>query len=515
MAFAFQAGIILCVILFSDSVYTEDITVQTNLGNITGEVERQTFAGITFKTTNFYGIPFAEPPIGTLRFNKPVEKVPFEGTFVAKTMSAQCVQNWDMLRGLGLDPAKVRMDEDCLYLNIFIPGSGPIDKSHKRAVMIWIYGGDFQVGSQDAYAAKAFVGLNDVVLVTLNYRVSLLGFLSSGENNFSGNYGLWDQHMAIKWVHNHIENFGGDPLKVTLFGESAGSASVIYQALYVGNVGHFQRVIAQSGSANIPWAYERNPQQIYNKFVKKSSCWNETSNAIAVIKCLRNLSIDEIQSDLVEYTDKFRPVLDGTFVRVHPPDIFLNKSKSARDILYRFGKLDIIIGVTSAEGGMFISEADLLIGANGTTEAYTQQAFKEIIVPFGIEHGKLKQSKTISSAILHQYFDWSEPNKTETAFHHTVDLLSDVEFNNAITRTALAHSDSSESGKTFFYIFDQKSVVSDKRLNGASHAEDIAFTLGFPTPLNFLYMKNGVIPQHEIELSLKLMKYWSNFAKTG
>ena len=508
----YTIGIILFIIVSTNSVNSEDVTVQTSLGNITGEAERQTFAGSTFETINFLGIPYAEPPIGTLRFNKPIEKGPFEDTFVAKTMPAQCVQNWDMVKALGLDPSIMRMEEDCLYLNVFIPGRGPINKSQKRAVMIWIFGGDFQIGAQDAYDAKALVGLNDVILVTLNYRVSLLGFLSSAENNFSGNYGLWDQQMAIEWVHNHIENFGGDPLKVTLFGESAGSASVVYQAFFEGNVGLFQRVIAQSGSANIPWAYERNPQQVYHDFANKSGCLNESSNAMAVIKCLRNLSISDIQTELVEYSDQFRPVQDGKFVSLHPPDIYLNNSNEARDILNRFGKLDIIIGVTSDEGGMFIQAVDFLTGTNISTNGYSKDAFEEIIMPFGFEHAKLKQTETLSSAILHQYFDWSEPNNADKVFLNTVDLLSDVEFNNAITKTALAHSDSGEPGKTYFYIFDHNSVVSDDRLHGASHAEDIAFTLGFPTALSYLY---GAISQNEIELSVKLMKYWTNFAKSG
>ena len=321
--------------------------------------------------------------------------------------------------------------------------------------------------------------------------------------------------MAIKWVHNHIENFGGDPLKVTLFGESAGSASVMYQALFKGNVGLFQRIIAQSGSSNTPWAYDPNPKQSYHDFAKKSGCLNETTNAMPVTECLRNLTVDRIQTELIEYADQFLPVQDGKFVTVYPPDVFLKISNETRGILTRFGKLDTIIGLTSAEGGAAIPVTDMQTGTNSQTNGYSRDAFKDIIVPLSIKQGNLKDTNLLVNAVLHQYVDWHEPNNAEKVFHHTVDLLSDVQFNNAITRTALAHTGTNETGKTFFYIFDHKSALSDDRMNGATHAEDIVFTLGFPMPLGFLYMKNGVIPQNEIQLSLKLMKYWTNFAKTG
>ena len=509
------SGVISLIVTLIKIAVCEDVTVETSLGNITGETEEVTFAGSTFDVTKFLGIPFAEPPTGSRRFNKPIEKGPFKDTFIAKNMSAECVQNWEQVRIMGEDPATMKMDEDCLYLSIYIPGRGPINKSQKRAVMIWIYGGGFSTGSQNAYDAKAFVGLNDVILVTLNYRLSLLGFLSTAENNWSGNYGLWDQHMAIMWVNKHIDSFSGDPQRVTIFGESAGSSSVIYQAMYEGNSGLFQRVIAQSGSANSPWAYHRNPTERYHSFANKSGCLNETTSAMKVIECLRNLSVNEI-NELVGYADDFFPVKDGKFVTMRPTDVFRNATDEAWDILKRIGKLDIIIGVNSAEGGELIPLIDLLTGTNQTTNGYSKEAFDNIIVPFGIERAKIKESVTLSKALIHQYFDWSEPENRERIFQNTVDLISDIEYNDPVSETALAHSDSDEAGHLFFYVFDYNGLLSDDRLDGASHAEEISFVLGFPTSFAFLYTYYGItIPQNEIELSRKMMKYWTNFAKTG
>ena len=459
----------------------EDVTVQTSLGNITGSTEMVTFDGSTFGITTFLGIPFAEPPIGPLRFSKPKERTTFDDTFVAKIMSPICVQNVEQLIVLGLDPTTMTMDEDCLYLNIYAPGEGTTNSHQKRAVMIWIYGGGFAVGSQNGYDAKALAGLHDVILVTLNYRLSVLGFLSTDEDNLSGNYGLWDQHMAIKWVNTHIESFGGDPQRVTLFGQSAGSASAVYQAMFKGNEGLFQRVILQSGSANSPWAYDHNPADMYISFANKSGCLfkHQHHKSMKVIKCLQDLSIPEI-TELVGIADEFLPVRDGDFVTMRPTDVFLNATEEADVILKRLKKLDMIIGVNSAEGGALIPMLDFVMGNTQSTTGYSKDALDNFILPFALGKAKMKQSTTLVKSIQHQYFDWSDPGNASKVFHNTVDLLSDILFNAPVTQAALVYSDTKGNGKLFFYVFDHNSLLSDDRLLGAAHIEEVRFVLGFP-----------------------------------
>ena len=436
-------------------------------------------------------------------------------TFIAKDYSAQCIQNWQMLKAIGLNPATIHMDEDCLHLSIFAPGVGPIDKTQKRAFMIWIYGGRFAFGSQNTYDAKALVGLNDVILVTFNYRLSLLGFLSTAEDNWSGNYGLWDQHMAIKWVSKHIESFGGDPQRVTIFGESAGGASAVYQAMYEGNAGLFQRIVSQSGSANAPWAYDINPTEMYYKFANKSGCLDKPTAKIKVIECLRNLSVIEI-TELVGMSDDFLPVKDGKCVTMRLTGVFLMDTDAALDIQKRLGKLDMIIGVNSDEGGALVPLLDMLTGNTQSIEGYSKEAFDSIIVPFSLERGQMKDSATLVRAVQQQYFDWSDPGNTDKIFHNAVNLLSDIEHNDPVTKTAIAHSNTGEGGKLFFYVFDHNGVLSDDRLDGASHAEEMPFVLGFPPFFVFLYTLSGLtVHQNEIDLSIKMLKYWTNFAKTG
>ena len=172
----------------------QDVTVDTNIGTIIGEVYRGSYNATPFIVNRFLGIPFAEAPIGERRFQKPVKKAPFAEPHFVKSVPPACIQ-------YGKSPAN--FSEDCLYLNVLVPGD--IDNSNKRkAVLVWIYDGGFQIGLQDIYTSPTFAALNDVILVTLNYRLSIYGFLSTGEVHMTGNYGLWDQHMSIQWVHDYM-----------------------------------------------------------------------------------------------------------------------------------------------------------------------------------------------------------------------------------------------------------------------------------------------------------------------
>ncbi|MEW8542407.1 MAG: carboxylesterase family protein, partial [Candidatus Thiodiazotropha sp.] len=266
-------------------ILAEDVSVETGVGTIVGEIQSEIFNGTTYKFKQFLGVPYDEDPTGEKRFNKPQKKANFSEPFIAKTLPPFCPQNPAYLEffGITLDPGS--QNEDCLRLNIFTPEQDPQDDA-KRPVMVWIHGGFYEVETQNWYLAKLLAAMNNIIYVTLNYRLSVLGFLSTGDDTLPGNNGLWDQHMAIKWVYDQIENFGGDPEKITIAGESAGSAAVVHHALYKGSQNLFNGVIAQSGSANNAFMIEMNPQAKFHNLVEKTGCSkNETSESIA---CLRN-----------------------------------------------------------------------------------------------------------------------------------------------------------------------------------------------------------------------------------
>ena len=502
----------------------QGVSVTTDIGTIIGEVSRSSFDGTQISVTQFLGIPFAEPPVGDRRFERPVKKAPFPEPFSAKTMAPHCSQERAGLEYI-MNASNVVISEDCLYLNILVPGD-TISTSQPKAVMIYIYGGGFQTGGQDVYTSPTFAGLNDVILVTLNYRVTVFGFLSSGNSYMPGNYGLWDQHMAIQWVHNHIDKFGGDQGRVTIFGESAGAASVIYQALYEGNQGLVQRVIAQSGTVNLPWAFENNPGKLLNKIISASNCMVGTVPTI--IRCLKNKTADELLSAVDAYSikpDYFFPVVDGEFVKENPNDIMVNKTDLSWLIQKQFGNIDLIIGVNSAEEGMTLPFIEaLFLGGGNHSHGYSVYELDNNIIPALYEYFLYKELPNVThEAILHEYVDWKRPSDTYMIRDNTLALFSDVKFYAGSISTANVHAGSGATGRTFLYVYDYRlSLLQSPWYSGASHAEEIPVLFGLMEEMlrGSLVNFTGDDPKSHLTptdylVSRQMMEYWTNFAKTG
>lgn len=212
-----------------------------------GKVEGQDLGGISV----WKGIPYASPPIGDLRFRPPVPPVSWKGvldTTEFRSIAPQVPNK--IMKFLGYESGTSA--EDCLYLNIWSPAA---DRK-KRPVMVWIHGGAFAGGSGSSplYDGASFAAEGDLVIVTINYRLGVFGFLHVGEHGGeefkgSGNCGLLDQVAALQWVRENIEKFGGDPYQVTVFGESAGAMSIGVLLTLPSAKGLFQRAILQSGAA--------------------------------------------------------------------------------------------------------------------------------------------------------------------------------------------------------------------------------------------------------------------------
>ena len=144
-------------------------------------------------------------------------------------------------------------------------------------MMIWIHGGGFTQGSASEYIPSELITENDVIVVVIQYRLGILGFLSSGDDVSPGNYGLWDQTLAIRWVKDNIRAFGGDPDSMTIFGESAGAASVGYQILSPASRGLFSRAILQSGTPLTSWALNQDPVKSLYYLANKTGCLDRMS----------------------------------------------------------------------------------------------------------------------------------------------------------------------------------------------------------------------------------------------
>ena len=177
----------------------DEPAVTTKLGTIIGQYHRAVVFGEEVYYETYLGIQYAEPPVGYLRFMKPVPKMAFSSSYKAIQFGNACYQHtamMDIVKG-------VTIGEDCLFLNVYIPAV----RHESLAVMVFIHGGGFLSGASDTYPVDALVAHGNVIVVSINYWLSLWGFLSTEDEHAAGNYGLFDQHLAIKWVHENIKPF--------------------------------------------------------------------------------------------------------------------------------------------------------------------------------------------------------------------------------------------------------------------------------------------------------------------
>ncbi|XP_065368953.1 juvenile hormone esterase-like [Calliphora vicina] len=277
----------------------------------------------------FMGIPYALPPVGDLRFSSPKEYPKWENTLNAFDAKPDCIQ-----KNYLLPTYPVSGSEDCLYLNVYRPVHH--HNSKKFPVMIYIYGGGWFSGTANpAITGPEYImDTEQVILVTFSYRLGAFGFLSTGDANMSGNFGLKDQLLAIKWVQKNIAAFGGDKEKVTLFGQSVGGVSAHMHMLSPQSEGLFQGVIALSGTANVPFAINHKPlEQAINT---AELCGIENAKYLSSRELLEKLRAVDVDTLLragdglkfwsVDHITNYRPVIESAdikdaFLTRHPVDI--------------------------------------------------------------------------------------------------------------------------------------------------------------------------------------------------
>ena len=329
-------------------------SVRTDDGIVTGLSQGQVAA--------FLGIPYATPPVGDLRFRPPQPHAPWSAPLAATAYGSPCPQTARL--------HSPSTNEDCLFLNVF----APLHAQGRRPVTVFIHGGSFTAGNGGVtapngpdYAGNRIVEQSGVVVVTINYRLGVLGFLAApaldAENaqHVSGNYGLQDQQEALRWVRRNIASFGGDPDNVTIFGESAGGISVLYQMVSPGAAGLFQRAIVESSDdgASVPLGLG---EAIYAPIVAGLGC----AKATDVAACLRAVPASQIVASGLAAG----PIIDGVTVPQLPSVAFASGA---------FNKVPVIAGTNGEEGTYFIS-----VAANAAGRALTADDFaRTIAADFG------------------------------------------------------------------------------------------------------------------------------------
>ena len=510
------------------------VSVKTSVGKIVGKVENVQFDGRNYIVKVFLGIPYAEAPVGNKRLMKPVPKAPFKSPYAAYQYGAACLQRSD-----GVVGKYIPMSEDCLFLNIFVPEISGSSLS-KLPVMIWIHGGAFVGGTSQYYPGETLSAFGEVIVVTINYRLAHLGFLRTNEGET--NFGLWDQHTAIKWVNENIGSFGGDVNNITIFGESAGSSSVVYQSLFPGNKGLFHRVIAESGSITSPWAYstDKHTVGIFLNFTEETGC---TGKHEAKMMCLRSKSTDEIALVMNSPTLTFNdvvPSLDNAFVPKNPRDIIpqtTNVSESP-DV---FHDVDFMMGSCSIDAAYLLLYIGMQLNITDLDSFKVSRSFYESEIIPGVLLDTFSNIQNITEAAnhvtIHEYTDWANPNDDRERTNMLIKLLTDAAMLTPVVSIANFHAgqrthkdkyDLRDVGRTYLYEFSisptSHFLPIPSWLNGptkASHVDDVFFVFGFSkNMMNIInlysdtYQPIRVTPE-EISASKVVMTLWTNFAKTG
>ncbi|XP_055697377.1 juvenile hormone esterase-like [Phlebotomus papatasi] len=295
----------------------------------------------------FYGIPYAEPPIGKLRLENPVPHSGWSGYWDASYARDNCYQQNFHIFG-----APISGSEDCLYLNVYRP---IVRKSNKKLpVLVYIHGGSYCTYSSDPgyFGPEYLMDNGEVILVTLNYRLGLIGFLCSGDEAVKGNFGLKDQQMALKWVSMNIEYFGGDASSVTLAGQSVGASSVHLHMMNSVSQALFHRAMLLSGTGITPWNYLIDSAAQFRQVAKNMELrkWETGSTYDLAYQFKKRDALDLVLavSSLFVFPATppvpVRPCIEGDW-----EGVFLTEDPRKVWAEGRFVQKPIVIGVTSDE----------------------------------------------------------------------------------------------------------------------------------------------------------------------
>lgn len=492
---------------------------------IIGTVKELHVFGQQRRVNRYLGIPYAEPPVGDLRFKKPVPKKSLDSPFDASKFGNVCLQ---MFMFPIPENKFVSTGEDCLSLNVFVP-EGSDGSQGNLPVMVWLHGGGFVNGFAEPYMSDTLSAHGNVIVVTVNYRLSIWGFLSTGDENARGNNALWDQHLAIKWVHDNIEGFGGDPQRVTIFGESAGSVSVVYQSLFEGNKGLIQRAIAQSGSITSLFASCVNPKQDAQTFGKLVGC--DMTESSQLVECLRhkspemiNATLNDVTNDLIKFQMPFIPTVDGEFVKEDPKDLLLGTSEISAKNREVFASVDLLMGMNIDEGLLALGP---IIGVFDVENFEPNRTyFEETLLPFILPYQLGADfPEVVKDIIVHEYTDWSDPEDMKKRRDRLVALYTDVYFGVPLTETVSRHRLLAKDTKnTFKYLFDispsTRILLTPSWAKRANHADELVY-LFFEDPVSeglmtYIPWRQDVkFTDWDMENAKLLMTMWTNFAKSG
>ncbi len=462
--------------LFTATAFASNpIKIKTDKGKVEGAL---TLDG---QVRAFKGIPYAEPPVGNLRWAPPQPAAKWHDTLAAKDFGPHCVQSGIYPDMIFHDPGS---NEDCLTLNVWTPTNA---KPGSLPVMVWIYGGGFVTGgTSESRQDGQFLARRNVVVVSMNYRLGIFGFLAlpsltaESPHHASGNYGLLDQAAALAWVKRNISNFGGDPNNITLFGESAGSFSVSSQMASPLSKNLLAKAIGESGAAFHSGGLGYPPLA---KAELEDAAFMQTAFHTSSLADLRKISAKDIivaASTKANSPPRFGPDIDGYFLPQSVPDMYAAGQEAHIPLLAGWNADEVrsmvLYGPTPTTVATFAALAQTDFGAEAakflslypaTTDAEAIQSAGDFASDRFIAYSTWAwleaQVKTGEAPVYRYRFDLPSPNDK---FHHPN--------------------------------------------SGAFHSDDIEYVFG-----TLDSRQGATIRPEDRALSSQIQQYWTNFARNG
>ncbi|KAL1764404.1 neuroligin-4, X-linked isoform X1 [Sigmodon hispidus] len=512
--------------------------VSTNYGRLRGL--RVSLPGdVLGPVEQFLGVPYAAPPTGARRFQPPEPPSSWPGVRNATRFAPVCPQHLDeraLLRDMlpvwftaNLDTLAAyvqEQSEDCLFLNVYAPAGDAHDPGGRKPVMVYIHGGSYMEGTGNMIDGSILASYGNVIVITVNYRLGVLGFLSTGDQAAKGNYGLLDQIQALRWVEENVGAFGGDPKRVTIFGSGAGASCVSLLTLSHYSEGLFQKAIIQSGTALSSWAVNYQPAKYTRALADRVGC--NMLDTAELVECLRRQGWRELTREHVmpaTFHVAFGPVIDGDVIP-DDPQILMEQGE--------FLNYDIMLGVNQGEGLRFLEAAvgDPAVRDPATAHAEPESALgvsaADAESALGVSAGEFdlavssfvdglygypEGKDTLRETIKFMYTDWADRDNPETRRKTLVALFTDHQWVAPAVATADLHAQ--YGSPTYFYAFyhhcqsDMKPPWAD-----AAHGDEVPYVFGVPMlgPTE-LFACN--FSKNDVMLSAVVMTYWTNFAKTG
>ncbi|XP_067638484.1 neuroligin-4, Y-linked isoform X2 [Eurosta solidaginis] len=544
----------------------------------------------------YRGIPYASPPVGNLRFMPPVSAAMWSGVKKADRFSPVCPQRLPdisnetaalerMPKGRleylkRLLPYLQNQSEDCLYLNIYVPiqvasrdstssggnsnnnngaNSGGNSNSgsdgsgqNKYPVLVFVHGESYEWNSGNPYDGSVLASFGQILVVTINYRLGILGFLNANTDRYSklpANYGLMDIIAALHWLKENIAAFGGDPQSITLAGHGTGAACVhfLISSLAVPDGLLFNRAILMSGSGLTPWSLVSNPAKYAAIVAHHVNCAPDLPHA-HLMKCLRDKTLEQLLSVPIrqpEFGFAFGPSIDGVvidcgdYVPPAPGSIVAHAQASSsvatgsvlggdagiaaaggwgtpgqlenivlmrKTAINKLSRYDLLAGVTRAEAFFSFNSGDVQYGIEADRRSKILKAY--------VRNTYTYHHNEIFATIVNEYTDWERPVQHPINIRdETLEALSDAQVVAPAAQTVDLHS--ADHRNSYLYVFDYQTKYGDyPQRQGCIHGEDLPYLFGAPLVGGFTHFTRNYT-KTEINLSEVVMLYWSNFVRTG